>query len=110
MLLHLDRTAQASEPPSTCFIVIPQVEGDRAFMAELVDLANANRAPTPDLKRAGMTGRVMVSSLAQELGVASPDSPREERAAAVLGELQRNFDISHDRALRQGFHVRIFHW
>ena len=110
MLIQQYPHSRESSPPSSCFVFVPQSEPDRAVMAELIDIANANRAPGNQEKTGGMSGRVMVTSLAAELEIEKIASPLNAGQSKVLGELNSSFGCGNDVILKSAFHVRFFQW
>ena len=110
MLTHLYKHSQASNPPSTCFVTIPQSDSDKAMIAELVDQANANRAPGPQEQRLGIHGRIMVSTLATELQLKTVTSPLSKSDRVILDELSAQLSMAPNAILSSAFHVRFFQW
>jgi hypothetical protein len=104
-----------TEPPSTPMFMFCQDDNDRAAMAELVDLGVAGRCVDQKVREQAITGRVMVSSLASELGVASkeqyelPDGVHPT-VKKYVGDLADSAGLTPDTVLSKGFVVRFLHW
>lgn len=103
-----------TEPPCTPMFMVCQDENDKSAMAELVDLGIAGRAG-PQVREHAITGRVMVSSLASELGVGnreqfeSPDGVHPQ-VRKYVEDLAKHAGISTEDVLTKGFVVRFLHW
>ena len=112
MVTHVDQHAIETDPPSVAVFMMAAEgnEDDRRVIAELVDQAHANRAPTRDLQKAGMTGRTIVGSLAAALGVRSSADPLTPEQTVVLEEIRKKYGVQPEEALRRGFCIRFFFW
>jgi hypothetical protein len=104
-----------TEPPCTPLFMLCQDDNDRAAMAEMVDLGAAARCVDQKVREQAITGRVMVSALASELGVASKEQfeqPEGVHPAVIkyVGDLAESAGVTADTVLSKGFVVRFLHW
>lgn len=109
---------EVTDPPSTCFVFLPETECDKALLAEMVDLPTANRA-VPFLQKvavatemiekivtAGRTSRISVQSFGAH--VSESPSTSEEYYKKTLRTCEEEFGCDTETLLKWAFLIRTF--
>jgi hypothetical protein len=100
----------ATDPPSVSVIMVAETEGDRCVVAELSDQAHAARCEDLAKRTAAINGRILVSSMASEVGVEKLGDPIEPATQASLDIIAQQMSMPCEELLRKAFVVRFFYW
>lgn len=99
-----------TEPPSTSVIMVPETDGDKCVMAEIFDQVHAGRCPDPAKRQAATHGRILVSTLASEMGIKKAGDPLPSAPTQFIDQAAAKLSTTADALLGAAFIVRFFHW
>ena len=100
-----------TDPPSVTVIMVPETDGDKCVIAELCDQPHAARCPDAANRPSAINGRILVSTLASELGLEKPGDPIQDPAhQPFLDNVCREMSLPAETLLGAAFVVRFFQW